>query len=228
MKHKHHIIPRHMGGTDSPENLIELSVEEHAQSHLKLYEEYGKIEDLCAYYMLSGKNKDPEFIKMQKQIAGKGSQRARIKRGLTGAELFYGGPVSNEEIIKNSSKGGKIQGKRNAETGHMQRIQKLSDPVSAGKKGGATTMARGKGAFADPIERLKSCSKGGKVAGKKNAESGHLKRLSQMSIEENKRSKGKIWINNGKTNLMIEKNQNIPEGFQKGKLQKKYTKKRVV
>ena len=33
MKHKHHIIPRHMGGTDDPSNLIELTIEEHAEAH---------------------------------------------------------------------------------------------------------------------------------------------------------------------------------------------------
>lgn len=45
MKHKHHIIPRHMGGTDEPENLIELTPEEHAEEHRKLYEEYGHWQD---------------------------------------------------------------------------------------------------------------------------------------------------------------------------------------
>jgi len=32
MKHKHHIIPKHMGGSDDPENLIELTIEEHVES----------------------------------------------------------------------------------------------------------------------------------------------------------------------------------------------------
>ena len=26
IKHKHHIIPRHMGGTDDPINLVELTI----------------------------------------------------------------------------------------------------------------------------------------------------------------------------------------------------------
>ena len=45
MKHKHHIIPKHMGGSDDPENIIELSVDEHAEAHRLLYEEYGRPQD---------------------------------------------------------------------------------------------------------------------------------------------------------------------------------------
>lgn len=44
MTHKHHIIPRHMGGTDDPSNLVELTVEKHAEAHRQLYEQYGKLE----------------------------------------------------------------------------------------------------------------------------------------------------------------------------------------
>ena len=39
--HKHHIVPKHAGGTNNPENLIELTVEEHAEAHRILYEENG-------------------------------------------------------------------------------------------------------------------------------------------------------------------------------------------
>lgn len=54
MKHKHHIIPKHMDGSDDPENLIELSIEEHAEAHRILYEKYGKVEDYWAWKGLSG------------------------------------------------------------------------------------------------------------------------------------------------------------------------------
>ena len=54
MKHKHHIKPRHMGGTDDASNIIEVSVEEHAELHLSLYLEYGKVEDWIAYRGLGG------------------------------------------------------------------------------------------------------------------------------------------------------------------------------
>jgi len=35
MKHKHHIVPKHMGGSDDPSNLIELTIEEHAEAHME-------------------------------------------------------------------------------------------------------------------------------------------------------------------------------------------------
>ena len=54
MKHKHHIVPRHAGGTDDPSNLIELTVEEHAGAHRILYEQYGRIQDKLAWKGLEG------------------------------------------------------------------------------------------------------------------------------------------------------------------------------
>ena len=95
MKHKHHIIPKHMGGTDDPSNLIELTREEHAQAHMKLYEEFGKREDLGAFYLITGQT----------------DEAAKIASYL----------------------GGKVQGKINAENGHMRNIQKMSDCSAAGK-----------------------------------------------------------------------------------------------
>jgi hypothetical protein len=52
--HIHHIIPKHMGGTDDPENLIELRVAEHAEAHRLLFEKFGRIEDKLAWLGLAG------------------------------------------------------------------------------------------------------------------------------------------------------------------------------
>ena len=56
MKHKHHIIPKHAGGTDDPSNIVELTVEEHAEAHRKLYEKYGRWQDLSAWKGLTRQN----------------------------------------------------------------------------------------------------------------------------------------------------------------------------
>lgn len=52
--HTHHIIPRHMGGTNDPCNLIKLTVEEHAEAHRILYENHGFEEDRLDWLALSG------------------------------------------------------------------------------------------------------------------------------------------------------------------------------
>jgi hypothetical protein len=52
--HKHHIIPKHAGGTDDPFNIIELSITEHAEAHRLLFEEFGRWQDYIAWKGLSG------------------------------------------------------------------------------------------------------------------------------------------------------------------------------
>tara|TARA_B110000503_G_scaffold122426_1_gene186990 strand:- start:327 stop:812 length:486 start_codon:yes stop_codon:yes gene_type:complete len=71
MKHLHHIIPKHMGGTDDVANLIELTVEEHAEAHRVLYEQHGKQEDFMAWHMLKGQMGKDEALFMARSIGGK-------------------------------------------------------------------------------------------------------------------------------------------------------------
>lgn len=63
IKHKHHIIPRHAGGTDEPSNLIELTIEEHAEAHRILYETYGRDEDRWAWLGLTGQIGKDEILR---------------------------------------------------------------------------------------------------------------------------------------------------------------------
>ena len=51
-----------MGGDNSPENLIELSISEHADEHRKLFEKYGKHEDFVAWKSLTEQLKNPELF----------------------------------------------------------------------------------------------------------------------------------------------------------------------
>jgi len=52
--HKHHVIPRHAGGTDDPDNLVRLTVEDHADAHRILFEQYGRWQGEIAWKALSG------------------------------------------------------------------------------------------------------------------------------------------------------------------------------
>lgn len=71
MSHLHHIIPKHMGGTDDPDNLVELSIEEHAEAHKKLFEEHGHWQDYLAWQGLSKMIPREELISMVQSEAAK-------------------------------------------------------------------------------------------------------------------------------------------------------------
>ena len=74
--HKHHIIPRHAGGSNDPSNLIELTIEEHALAHKKLFFIYGRWQDEIAYLTLSGQISSAEAIK---QAQSKGASRPKTE-----------------------------------------------------------------------------------------------------------------------------------------------------
>jgi len=86
--HRHHIIPRYMGGTDDPSNLVKLTVKEHAAAHKKLWEEYGDIRDKLAWQGLLG-------IVSKEEIVSKLTNNAK------GSKWYYNPENSNErKMIK--------------------------------------------------------------------------------------------------------------------------------
>ncbi|HMH10811.1 MAG TPA: hypothetical protein VK553_08890 [Candidatus Nitrosopolaris rasttigaisensis] len=52
--HMHHIIPKHMGGTNDPLNLERLTIQEHAARHYELWYLVGMKQDYIAWKALSG------------------------------------------------------------------------------------------------------------------------------------------------------------------------------
>ena len=80
LKHKHHIIPKHMGGSDDPSNLVELTVEEHAEAHRKLYEQFGHWQDKIAYDMLSGQIGLDDAIQAARGAANRGRKRTEEQK----------------------------------------------------------------------------------------------------------------------------------------------------
>lgn len=76
LTHKHHIVPEYMGGSDDPSNIIELTIEEHAEAHRKLYEQHGNWQDFIAWKALSGTIGKDEIIKIILSNAGKKGGKA--------------------------------------------------------------------------------------------------------------------------------------------------------
>lgn len=68
--HKHHIIPRYEGGSDFSENIVELTVTQHAMWHYAEWRRKGNWQDLTAWKMLSGET-DEGRLAMRKALGGR-------------------------------------------------------------------------------------------------------------------------------------------------------------
>jgi hypothetical protein len=81
VKHKHHIIPKHAGGSDDPSNLIELTVEEHAEAHRLLFEQHGRWEDELAWKALSGQVDKAEINYIKSVVRNTGENNPMYGKG---------------------------------------------------------------------------------------------------------------------------------------------------
>ena len=118
-KHIHHILPRYrckeLGiNPDFPENLIELSVEEHAEAHRILWEGGGRHEDLVAWKSLSEQIGKEEIFLETSRVGGlnnRGKKKSKEHRQKIAKanKLVVKGPLSNEtkQKISKSMKGNK-------------------------------------------------------------------------------------------------------------------------
>jgi len=107
--HIHHIVPRHAGGTDDPENLVRVTVEEHAELHFARYLQYGEMGDWMAYHSLSGQMENQEVI----------LEKARLGGYVTSAR-------HSNKMAEWGSKGGKSKSKA--------RLQQLASLAESKKK----------------------------------------------------------------------------------------------
>lgn len=86
-----------MGGTDHPNNIIELSVEEHAEAHLELYKKHGKQEDYLAWKSLTKQIGHEQIFAETSRIGGlknKGKlkteeHKSKISHSNTGSESHW-------------------------------------------------------------------------------------------------------------------------------------------
>jgi hypothetical protein len=84
--HKHHIVPRYLGGSNDPENLIKLSYEDHFQAHILLAESFEEDSDdynrnMWAASWLKIWINDSNKIDISEKLS-------KIRKGKTYEELF--------------------------------------------------------------------------------------------------------------------------------------------
>ena len=104
MKHLHHIIPKHMGGTDDPSNIIELTVEEHAEAHRVLYEQHGKIQDKLAWLGLSKMIDGKEIISTLLKQPKSSEHREKISKALKGRDASWAKGNKHAKVLKGRPK----------------------------------------------------------------------------------------------------------------------------
>lgn len=120
--HKHHIIPKHMGGTDEPSNLIEVTVEQHALLHKQLWDDLGHWQDYAAWQGLTKTVGQEELIRLIQSKTHKGkivSDESRRKMSIA----HTGEKQTHERIEKRRLK---LIGQRRTGSMSIESRQKMS------------------------------------------------------------------------------------------------------
>lgn len=97
---KHHIVPRHKGGSNDPSNLIEIETRDHILAHLILFLEEGGRENLIAYtFRISTGHVDlktqGQKIAFLNKIQGKGLFNPQVQSALGQRGGKIGGAVKS-------------------------------------------------------------------------------------------------------------------------------------
>jgi hypothetical protein len=216
MKHKHHIIPKHVGGTDNLENIIELTIEEHAEAHRLLWEEHGKKEDWLAWQGLAGLMNKQEIVKELLSEAGKRGGDAG--KGVTGHRR--NGALANWK--KNREKLTEVLRENPKKYGHLggmpenkwmwinnskdEKLILIECGIPDGWKPGMLNMSQ---EIKDKIS--KTCKERGINKG--------IKRTQEHKDKLSKFRKGRKWYHNPDTNesSQFTEDDKIPTGWIKGR-----------
>lgn len=225
-KHKHHIIPKHAGGTDDESNLIELTITEHAEAHKILYETHGRWQDRVAWLSLSGIMKDEErvyeILKNSNPGGYKHTEEAKQKLSimrLGEKNPMFGKPAPN-------------RGQQRPGVGGRKKGTKWS--AEERKKQEETRSKPGYYDYNKDLNRREKISKAhkGKIGSAKNKSwynNGIIETYANdCPIGFNKGrlprkqtgKKGLVWYNNGIINRQFKENTQL-EGFVRGRIIKK-------
>jgi hypothetical protein len=173
MKHHHHIIPKHMGGSDSAENLIELSITQHAMFHYCNWRLWGKVEDELAWRGLVKYLPKKEIISKLIAESNRNRPHSQLSKDVS------------SKLLKERWNDPEFKIKQ------IELLRKMS-----------------------PNARLLACTPDAIEKKKKT-----LQRIGHQQGEKNSMY-GKMWITDGtkEGSYRIDKNQDIPEGFRKGRV----------
>lgn len=214
-KHKHHIIPKHMGGTNDPHNILELSIEDHAEAHRLLYEKHGRWQDKLAWMGLSKLVPSAE-IKYQ-----------AIKEFMSGP----GNPMKGKPAANRGCKRPGVGGRKKGTKWSTQ--ERINHENARSKDGYYDYLKTEERANRYRGENNPMYGKQGANANRKVYNNGIEERyfvegeqdqgfiLGRIKNSRNGIKKGLLWFNNGLINKQFREGQQ-PEGFNRGKLINKH------
>jgi hypothetical protein len=112
-----------MGGSNDPSNLIELTVEEHAEAHKKLFEQHGLWQDKIAWQTLSGQIGLDEAIQEARGAANRGKKRTPEQ-----IERIRQAAILRNQKWKDSGRMDEINAKRSAS--HKGKVKTLEHVIN--------------------------------------------------------------------------------------------------
>ena len=243
---KHHIIPKCLGGTDDPDNLVHLTAREHFIVHKLLCEIYPNESKLhwAAFMMATARGKhmdnrdyricSREYERLKESLELSEEAKQKISKANSGNKYRVGCTHSEETKKKLSAakigntnargyKHTKEARKKLSEIAKMRKGRKHTEETKQ-KMSDAWKLKKEQG-YESPMKGVKrpeevkkkiSASKTGVKRGKFSQEW-----LDNMSKSLKGKAKGKIWINNGVRGTMIHPDEPIPEGWTRGMLRRK-------
>jgi hypothetical protein len=228
--HKHHIIPKHAGGTNEAENLVLLTIAEHADAHRILFETYGRWQDRVTWLSLAGIMKDEERIYeiLKNSNPGGYKHTQETKDKLSDMRLgeknpMYGVPAANRGKLRPGIGGRRIGTKWSADERATQTATRDTQEHRE----------KMKSVYADPIRNAKISKaqhgKQGTVTGKTWYNNGTIEKFDTecpsgftvgriSRLQPNK--KGLRWFNDGTINRQFKDGQQ-QIGFVHGRISKK-------
>lgn len=130
---KHHITPKHMGGTDDKSNFIRLTYRQHILAHLLLYRKYKKYEDLCAYKLMKSLPEERKSI-ISSLIGNMHKESGHIYR--LGNYNRDSGFINNIKTTESLRNGGFAAGKIAKESGQILKIRTHESSYAGGVTAG--------------------------------------------------------------------------------------------
>jgi hypothetical protein len=193
MRHWHHIVPKHAGGSDEPSNLVCLTIEEHAEAHKKLWEQYGRWQDKIAWQTLSG------------QISIQEAREEMMK---------FNNPMYKSEVLE------KMSGENHWSKREKNKDKKLFGEVNPMHRPEIVSKMSGENHWSKRPGRIHNWSAGLRKPIKLTEES--KKKISLKNkgrSPPNKGQKGVFgWFNDGEKNYQIKLTEKIDSNLKRGRL----------